>query len=53
MHLTDRCRFLNCSSRMGGRVWRDLLSIHNLILGGGREGERYVMNSSIPGFLDR
>ncbi len=44
MLLTDHCRFLNCSVRMGGGgVWRDFLWIKKVFLGGGR-GECTVRN---------
>ncbi len=42
MHLADRCRFLNCSVRMGGEGF----VMNSEGISGGREGgERCVMNS--------
>ncbi len=51
MQLTDRCRFLNCSVRMGGRV-RDSLWIYKVVLAGGG-GERCVYFQLKVGFSAR
>jgi hypothetical protein len=45
MHLTDRCRFLNCFVRMGGGGVEGFV-MNSQPTSGGRGGvERYVMNS--------
>jgi hypothetical protein len=45
MHLTDRCRFLNCSVRMGGGgVERYVMNSQPTSRGSGGGGERYVMD---------
>ncbi len=50
MHLTDCCRFLNCSVRMGGGgVERFVMNSEGISGGGGRKGgERCVMNHNGP-----
>ncbi len=52
IHLTDRCRFLNCSVRMGGGGWGGIHYEFRRYFWGEGGGERCVMNHNGP-FGDR